>query len=54
LKAVVGARTNTLNEVTANLKSAVSKDSSFANKAFNDPEFAKYLKDASFLQAIGK
>jgi Flp pilus assembly protein TadD len=54
LKAVVGARTNTLNQVTANLKSAVSKDSSFANKAFKDPEFAKYLKDASFLQAIGK
>lgn len=54
LKAVVGARTNTVNQVTTNLKSAVAKDSSLANKAFNDPEFAKYLKDAGFLQAIGK
>ncbi|MDR0834338.1 MAG: hypothetical protein LBN93_09190 [Candidatus Symbiothrix sp.] len=52
LKAIVGARTNNLSQVTSNLKHAIAKDSSFATKALNDVEFAKYLKDSSFLNAL--
>ncbi|GAP72160.1 hypothetical protein SAMD00024442_26_7 [Candidatus Symbiothrix dinenymphae] len=54
LKAIVGARTNNASQVTSNLKSAISKDSSLADKALNDLEFAQYVKDGAFLQAIGK
>lgn len=54
LKAVVGARTNNLDGVTSNLQKAISLDSSCATKAMKDCEFAKYLTNTSFLQAVAK
>ena len=52
LKAIVGARTNNLNTVVANLKQAISLDSSFAAKAAKDLEFAKYITNQDFLSVI--
>ena len=52
LKAVVAARTNNLNGVVANLKQAVSADASFAKKALNDLEFAKYITNSEFLNIV--
>ncbi|GHT04167.1 hypothetical protein AGMMS49525_10200 [Bacteroidia bacterium] len=52
LKAIVGARTNNLSEVTTNLKNAITKNPALAAKALKDVEFAKYLKNSSFLQAV--
>ena len=40
--AVVGARTNNEQMVTSNLRQAVKLDSSLANRAKNDLEFAKF------------
>ena len=54
LKAIVGARTNDAGQVTSNLKKAISKDSSLAEKALNDEEFAQFVRDSAFLQAIGR
>jgi len=42
LQAIVAARTSNANSVAENLKKAVSMDSSLADKAKNDLEFAKY------------
>ena len=42
LMAVVGARTNNEQMVTSNLRQAVKLDSSLANRAKNDLEFAKF------------
>ena len=52
LKAVVGARTNNVNDVVSNLQQAVSLDSSMANKAINDLEFAKYITNSQFLKVV--
>ena len=42
LMAIVGARTNNESLVSSSLKSAIAKDTSLAEKAANDREFAKY------------
>lgn len=48
LAAIIGARTNNFNEVLTNLKKAISLDRSFATKALNDLEFAKYKTNNDF------
>ncbi len=52
LKAIVAARTNNMNGVVSNLKQAVSLDRTFATKAMNDLEFAKYVTHSEFLNAL--
>ena len=52
LQAVVAARTNNLNGVVTSLKQAVSADASFAKKAINDLEFAKYITNSDFLNVV--
>lgn len=54
LKAIVGARTNNLNNVVANLKESVTLDPNMAPEALKDVEFAKYITNASFLNAVVK
>ena len=54
LKAIVGARTNNKNEVITNLRAAIEKDASLANRAKRDIEFAKFFTDSDFLKAIVK
>ena len=52
LKAIVGARTNNLNDVVSNLTQAIKLDSSLAKKAATDLEFVKYITNQTFLNAI--
>jgi tetratricopeptide (TPR) repeat protein len=52
LKAVLGARTNNSSMVTGNLKNAIAKDASLAQKAATDLEFAKYATDPAFTDLI--
>jgi Flp pilus assembly protein TadD len=54
LKAIIGARTNNLDAVTSNLKTAISLDSSFSAKALKDVEFAKYITNSKFLGVVLK
>lgn len=53
LKAIVGARTNDVQTVYSNLRSAVAQDASLKKRAARDIEFAKFAEDAEF-QAIVK
>ncbi len=48
LKAVIGARTGKNDMVINNLKTAISKDASYSEKAKNDAEFIKLRDDAGF------
>jgi tetratricopeptide (TPR) repeat protein len=52
LKAIVGARTNSLKDVVSNLGQAVKLDPSLAKKAAKDLEFAKFITQADFLNII--
>ncbi len=52
LKALVGARTNNFNNVLTNLRSAIDRDKSFAKRALNDLEFAKYATNADFMSIL--
>ena len=52
LSAILGARTNNANMVITNLKAAVAKDSSLAQKAAKDLEFAKYATNADFQSIV--
>ena len=54
LKAIVGARTNNLDAVVSNLKQAITLNPALANKALQDIEFAKYVANKSFLDAVVK
>jgi hypothetical protein len=49
LKAVVAARTNDTAAVKANLKAAITSDSSLKARASNDIEFANYKNDIADL-----
>lgn len=53
LKAVVAARTNDVQAVYANLRSAVAQDAKLKARAAQDIEFAKFAEEAEF-QAIVK
>ncbi len=52
LKAVVAARTNNLSNAVTSLKQAISMDRSLASRALNDLEFAKYITNSDFLNAV--
>lgn len=52
LSAIVGARTNDRDAVYSNLRTAISKDKSLAQKALNDIEFAKFATDSTFLSIV--
>ena len=54
LKAVVGARINNLDTVVSNLKQAVTLNPALATKALQDIEFAKYISNSNFLNAVVK
>jgi hypothetical protein len=54
LKAIVGARTNNLNDIVDNLKESVALDSTKASKALNDLEFVKYITNSRFLSIVTK
>lgn len=51
LKAIVGARTSNKDMLVNNLKTAISKDSKFKEKAKRDAEFIKYRSDSEFQAA---
>ena len=48
LLAIIAARTNNFNDVTANLSTAIERDSAMKMQAATDLEFAKYRSNASF------
>ena len=53
LKAVIAARSNAgVDAVVSNLKSAISKDKKYKEKAAKDREFIKFMSDASFFAAV--
>ncbi len=52
LKAIVGARTNNLNEVIDNLKTSISLNPDYAPRAIKDLEFSKYITNSKFLNAV--
>ncbi len=52
LSAILGARTNNANMVITNLKAAVAKDATLAQKAAKDLEFAKYATNADFQSIV--
>jgi len=52
LKAIVAARTNNVNDVVSNLSKAIKQDPSLAEKAANDLEFVKYIKNPSFMNLV--
>jgi Tfp pilus assembly protein PilF len=54
LKAIVGARTNNLENIINNLKASIALDSSVAPQALKDLEFVKYITNSKFLGAVTK
>lgn len=52
IKAVLGARTSNIAFVYDGLKEAIKSDPSMAQKAANDLEFRKYVKDETFMSII--
>jgi len=54
LKAIVGARTNNLDAVIFNVRQAVTLNPALANRALQDIEFAKYISNSKFLDAVLK
>ena len=52
LKAIVGARTNNLNDVTQNLRQSIALNPDYATLAIKDFEFYKYIKNSLFLGAV--
>lgn len=52
LLAIIGSRTNNFNDVMSNLRTAIGKNSTLANKALNDLEFAKYRTNQEFMTLV--
>lgn len=52
LLAIIASRTNNFNDVAGNLRTAISRDRSFAVKAANDLEFAKYRTNQEFMSIV--
>lgn len=52
LLAIIASRTNNFNDVAANLRTAVSRDRTFAVKAASDLEFAKYRTNQEFMSIV--
>ena len=53
LKAIIGARTNNLELLMNNLKSAIGKDASLKAKAASDREFIKFMTNSDFSAIVG-
>ncbi|GHT87904.1 hypothetical protein FACS189474_1960 [Bacteroidia bacterium] len=54
LKAIVGARTNNVNNVIDNLKQAITLNPDLAARALKDLEFSKFMTNSKFLSAVLK
>ena len=54
LKAIVGARTNSLENTVSNLKQAIAMNSDLVTQALTDLEFSKYLSNSQFLNTVIK
>jgi Flp pilus assembly protein TadD len=54
LKAIVGARTNNLNNTVNNLKQAIDLKPALAAQAKKDLEFSKYFAESQFLGVVAK
>ncbi len=52
LMAIIAARTNNFNDVTANLRTAIERDSAMKMQAATDLEFAKYRSNSEFQSLI--
>ncbi len=52
LSAVIAARTNNFNDVSAHLNTAIERDSAMKALAASDLEFAKYRSNAAFQSII--
>ncbi len=52
LKAIIGARKKNAEMLANNLKSAISKDASYKEKAKKDAEFIKFRNDSNFKSAV--
>jgi tetratricopeptide (TPR) repeat protein len=52
LLAIIASRTNNFNDVAGNLRTAIGRDRSFAVKAANDLEFAKYRTNQEFMSIV--
>ncbi|NLZ96268.1 MAG: hypothetical protein GX921_10665, partial [Bacteroidales bacterium] len=52
LLAVIAARTNNFNDVTANLSTAMQRNSAMKAQAATDLEFAKYRSNSTFQSLI--
>lgn len=52
LLAIIASRTNNFNDVLNNMRTAISRDGSMANKALNDLEFAKYRTNQNFMSIL--
>ena len=52
LSAVIAARTNNFNDVTAHLTTAIERDSAMRAQAATDLEFAKYRSNSTFQSLI--
>lgn len=52
LLAVIGARTNSVNMITENLKKAINLDPSYKTQAAEDREFIKFFNSTEFINSI--
>ncbi len=52
LLAIIASRTNNFNDVAANLRTAIGRDRTFATRASNDLEFAKYRTNQEFMSIV--
>lgn len=52
LLAVIGARTNSMNMITENLKKAINLDPAYKSQAAEDREFIKFFNSTEFINAI--
>lgn len=52
LLAIIASRTNNFNDVAANLRTAIGRDRTFATRALNDLEFAKYRTNQEFMSIV--
>jgi tetratricopeptide (TPR) repeat protein len=52
LLAIIASRTNNFNDVATNLRTAIGRDRTFATRAANDLEFAKYRTNQEFMSIL--
>jgi tetratricopeptide (TPR) repeat protein len=54
LLAIIASRTNNFNEVVSNLRVAISRDRTIAQRTINDLEFAKYRTNQEFMSLLNQ